>query len=116
MLFRSSAVNKTAEKAMELLLRLEPKPAEQRQPLPVRAAELAKYAGVYSQPGVMRELVVKDGKLYLKQGKADVPVTKVGENRFSAGALAAQELIFIPGRDGRIAYLHSGGRAFGKAQ
>jgi CubicO group peptidase (beta-lactamase class C family) len=79
------SLGRTAEKAMELILPLKPKPAETpKQDLPMTAAEMANYAGKYGQREVSVEILLKDGKLSLKQGPNERPIRKIGENRFSA--------------------------------
>jgi hypothetical protein len=51
------------------------------------------------------ELIVKDGKLFLKQtGQTEMSqVVKVGENIFNAGG---QEFLLIPGPGGKSKYMH----------
>jgi CubicO group peptidase (beta-lactamase class C family) len=111
-------LDKSAEKAMELLLPLKAK--EENKPgqeLPVTEAEMANYAGTYSQAGVSLEILIKDGKLFFKQGPAQLPMAKVGENRFTVarpGAPRPLELVIVPGADGKAEYLHFGLRAVKK--
>jgi CubicO group peptidase (beta-lactamase class C family) len=109
------ALNKTAEKAMELMLPLKPKEAETpKQEQPMTAAEMANYAGKYGQREVSVEILLKDGKLFLKQGPTETPIRKVGENRFAAAALSSStpmEFTLVPGADGKAEYFHAGLRA-----
>jgi hypothetical protein len=106
------ALNKTAEKAMELMLPLKPKEAETpKQEQPMTAAEMANYAGKYGQREVSVEILLKDGKLFLKQGPTETPIRKVGENRFAAAALSSStpmEFTLVPGADGKAEYFHAG--------
>jgi len=117
-----SILGKSLEKAMELSLPLKPRPpAPPRQALPMTAAELASDAGVYVNDLLKIELIVRDGKLYRKetypttveQGPGhdyEVPVTKVGANRFvftPPGETTPAEFVLVPGAGGRPEYLHS---------
>jgi CubicO group peptidase (beta-lactamase class C family) len=109
------ALNKTAEKAMELMLPLKPKePEKLKQELPMTASEIANCVGKYGQREVSYEILVKDGKLFLKQGPNELPISKVGENRFSAtppGDSRPMEFALVPGVDGKAEYFHAGLRA-----
>ena len=113
---RSGAgLRKTAEKAMELLLPLEPKTDEApKPPLPMRPAEVQKYVGVYVNGEGRLEVLLKDGKLFLKQGARQTEVNKIGPSRFSFKVRESgrpPEFSLLPGPDGSICYLHLGGRA-----
>ena len=109
------SLNKTAEKAMELMLPLKPKEAAKpQQELPMTAEEMANYAGRYGQRDVIAEILLKDGKLFLKQGPNERPIRKIGENRFAASAPAASsavEFALVPGADGKAAYFQGGLRS-----
>jgi CubicO group peptidase (beta-lactamase class C family) len=109
------ALNRTAEKAMELMLPLKPKEAEKpREELPMTEAEMASYAGKYGQRDVSVEILLKDGKLFLRQGPSELPIRKVGENRFAAGVPSnstPMEFTLVLGSDGRPEYFHAGLRA-----
>jgi beta-lactamase family protein len=109
------ALNKTAEKAMELMLPLRPKEAgPSKQDIQMTATEMANYVGRYGQREVGFEIFVRDGKLFLKQGTNEQAVTKVGENRFTAvasGSSNPMTFVLIPGADGKIEYFHAGLRA-----
>ena len=109
------ALNKTAEKAMELMLPLKPKEAQKARPeLPMTAAEMANYVGKYGQREVNVEILLKDGKLFLKQGSNELSISKTGENRFAAtspGSVPPMEFALVPDADGKIAYFQGGLRA-----
>jgi len=106
---------KTAEKAMELMLPLKPKEDDKpKQELPMPAAEMASYAGKYGQREISFEILLKDGKLFLKQGPSEMPIRKIGENRFSAappGNSRPMEFALVSGADGKSEYFHTGLRA-----
>ena len=108
------ALNKTAEKAMELMLPLKPKDALSKQETPMSASEMANYVGRYGQREVIFEIFVRDGKLFLKQGSSELEISKVGENRFAAmasGSSNPMSFVLVPGADGKIEYFHAGLRA-----
>ena len=109
------ALNKTAEKAMELMLPLKPKEAEKpKQEITMSAAEIANYIGKYGQREVSSEIFLKDGKLFLKQGSNELPISKVGENRFTAtppGDASPLRFALVSGADGKAEYFHAGLRA-----
>jgi CubicO group peptidase (beta-lactamase class C family) len=108
------ALNKTAEKAMELMLPLRPKDPVSKQETQMSASQMANYVGKYGQREVGFEIFVKDGKLFLKQGSNEMALSNVGENRFTAvppGASNPVNFVLIPGQDGKIEYLHAGLRA-----
>lgn len=109
------SLNKTAEKAMELLLPLKPKEVDKpQQELPMTAEEMSNYVGRYGQREVIVEILLKDGKLFLKQGQSERPIRKIGENRFAATSAAdsrGMEFALVSGADGRAEYFQGGLRA-----
>lgn len=75
---------------------------------PLADAQLAAYAGVYSQGPRTMEVVAKDGRLYTRTGGRETELRHVGEHRFMPGGY-----FFVAGADGRsIEYLHAGGRSW----
>ena len=109
------ALNKTAEKAMELMLPLKPKEDDRpKQELPMTAAEMASYAGKYGQRDVSFEILLKDGKLFLKQGPNELRIRKIDEKRFSTAPpdnSRPMEFALVAGADGKAEYFHAGLRA-----
>jgi len=112
------SLGQTANKAMELMLPLEARAeAKPRQEIEMSAAEAAKYAGVYVNGSTRIELMVKDGKLFNKQGTNDRPVVKIGENRFAIVlANSRQEFVVVTGAAGQAEFLHGGGRSLKRIQ
>jgi CubicO group peptidase (beta-lactamase class C family) len=111
-----ASLSRTATRALELMVPVaapvtEPAP----KPVPLTPAEIAEYAGAYSQtakPDV--ELVAKDGQLLLKSGALSLPVSRLTATRFVVtrpGATTPQEFTLTRGRDGKTLYLHQGTRA-----
>jgi hypothetical protein len=109
------ALNKTAEKAMELMLPLKAREAAKpKQELTMTAAEMANYTGKYGQREVSFEILHRDGMFFMKQGTNEMVVSKIGDNRFTAalpGDSRTMEFALVPGTDGRAEFLHNGLRA-----
>jgi CubicO group peptidase (beta-lactamase class C family) len=108
------SLNKTANKAMELMVPLTKLVDDAKLDLQMSSSEMVSYAGVYEQRGTRFEILVRDGKLLLKQGSNEMPVRKVGENRFSAsppGNAAPLEFALVPGAGQKAEYLQIGLRA-----
>jgi len=106
---------KTLEKATELAVPLQPKTTSPpREPIAMNEAEMQSYVGIYQNaPDYLRlELVVKDGKLFLRQaGQSEMSqVVKVGDNIFNA---AGQEFLLIQGT-GKAKYMHLAAHALRK--
>jgi CubicO group peptidase (beta-lactamase class C family) len=115
-----SLLNKTAEKAMELLLPLEPK-AESRseQALAVSEPEMSKYVGTYTNGSESAEILVKKGNLILRRKDGELPITKIGNCRFSIikpSESEAEEFVLVPGANGKAEYLHIDRHALRKSR
>jgi hypothetical protein len=112
----------STKKAFEMMLPLKPEVVPE--PLPMNESEMAEYAGNYSQdpgnPKAIASVIAKGGKLSLNggSGRHEVPVEKVGKNRFAIimPGIDPSYFGFVPGEDGRIKYLHSGLRAYPKIE
>jgi CubicO group peptidase (beta-lactamase class C family) len=109
----NSVLLRSLEKATELAVPLQPKPAPPpKHPVTITDAEMKNYAGAYENaPDYLRmELAVIDGKLFLKQTGANEKseVVKVGDNIFTAGG---QEFLLISGGNGKAKYMHIVGHA-----
>lgn len=102
-----ASLPRSTEKAMELALGLPPSKRETTSaaPPPLTDAQLSAYAGVYSQGARRMEIVKKEGKLFLKQGQRETELQHTGEHRFGG-------YFFVTSPDGRVEYLHSGGRSW----
>ena len=99
---------KAFEQATELAVSLEPKTVlPQRQLIAMTESEMRGYAGTYqNSPDYLRvELLVKDGKLFLRQiGQTEMSeVVKFGDKAFNAGG---QDFLLIPGANGKTKYMH----------
>jgi CubicO group peptidase (beta-lactamase class C family) len=114
-------LSKTQEKAMELLLPLSPKEDVRRQPAQaLSAAEMSRYAGTYSNPNRWQiEVLVKDGRLFIKEFGLQLPLTRIGGQRFSfalPGRAEPEEIVFKLGADDRPVTLHQYVWAFKRIQ
>jgi CubicO group peptidase (beta-lactamase class C family) len=99
-------MRKSLNKAMELGLGL--KDDEPKKPAPVApptVSEMNEYVGAYSHAPTTWEVSVKDGKLYVKFDGNEYALTKSGERKFTFGAQNENELVFVPGKDGKIDFL-----------
>ena len=113
---RSGALlNKTAEKAMELLLPLEAKAeAKSKQALAVSEAEISDVIGKYANKPESAEILVKEGKLVIKREDGVFPITKIGDRRFSIikpGESEPEEFVLVRVGNGKAEYLHIGRHA-----
>ena len=103
-------LNKTFAKAFELMLpsfKVPAAAAQPKSPLTISEREMTRYAGTYVNRWPI-EILVRDDKLFFKQGGAELPVTKIGESRFCVtplGAPQAQEFLIVSAADGKPAYL-----------
>jgi hypothetical protein len=113
---RNIHLMKTFEKALEIMLPLAPKPPEP-DPLKFTEREIAEYVGRYAQDPngrVAFELAPAGEGLALKQGNAQLPLTKIGNDVFTVKLprfSAPLRMKIVRGADGRVAYLHNRLRA-----
>ena len=99
-------MRKSLSKATELGLGL--KDEEPQKPAPVAPAtesEMNQYVGTYSHTPQTWEFFVKDAKLYVKADGKEYVMTKSGERKFTFGAQNENEIVFVPGKSGKIEFL-----------
>jgi CubicO group peptidase (beta-lactamase class C family) len=115
-----SLLNNTAEKAMELFLPLEAKAkSRSAQALAVSEPEMSEYVGTYANGSESAEILVKKGNLILRGKDGELPITKIGNRRFSIikpSGSGAEEFILVPGANGKTEYLHLDRHALRKSQ
>src|SRR5207302_8401092 len=111
-------LGRTADTAIELVMPLTAREeAKPKQEIAMSAAEAVDYAGVYVNGSARTELLVKDGKLFIKQAAIDQPVVKMGENRFAlASPGSRQEFVIVTGAAGQAEFLHRGLRSLKRVQ
>ena len=99
-------MRKSLNRATELGLGL--KDEEPQKPAsfaPVTSSEMNEYVGTYSHAPQTWEVSVKDGKLFVKVDATEHALTKSGERKFTFGAQNENELVFVPGKSGKIDFL-----------
>ena len=99
-------MRKTLNKATELALGL--KDDEQQKPAtfaPVTSADMNEYVGSYSHAPQTWDISIKEGKLFVKIDGNEHALTKSGERKFTFGAQNENELVFVPGKSGKIDFL-----------
>jgi CubicO group peptidase (beta-lactamase class C family) len=116
---RSEALlNRTAEKALELILPLEKKTkSNSKQTLAISQTEIINYIGTYSNKPEQVQILVRDGRLFLKRADGEFLVSKVGNYRFSINKQSdstIEEFVLVPDDNGQILYLHMGRHALKK--
>jgi CubicO group peptidase (beta-lactamase class C family) len=115
-----SLLNKTTEKAMELMLPLTAKAeAKSEQALVVSETEITQYVGTYRNKPESVEIVVRQGRLVLKREDGEFPIKKIGDHRFSIikpNESEAEEFVLVRAADSKAEYLHIGRHALKKVQ
>jgi CubicO group peptidase (beta-lactamase class C family) len=115
-----SLLNRTAEKAMELMLPLKAKTeAKPKQALAISDAEISEYVGTFTNKPESAEILMKEGRLVLKRENGEFAITTIGNYRFSfikPSESQAEEFVLVRGADGRVKYLHIGRHALRKVQ
>jgi CubicO group peptidase (beta-lactamase class C family) len=102
-------LNKTTTKAKELFLPL--KPAEADKPkvkLPLTAADLAGLTGKYVNGPQTWEILAKDNRLFLKDAEAEYELAKTGAQKLSFGDKLENDVVTVPGTDGKTEYIFTG--------
>jgi CubicO group peptidase (beta-lactamase class C family) len=106
-------LNKSIEKAMELILPLKPnQKADSKEWPAMTEAEISKYIGIFENNQSRVEIVVKDSKLLFRVSGTEFAMTRIGEHRFSIPRSNANEITFVMGAGGKAEYRHTGLRAW----
>jgi CubicO group peptidase (beta-lactamase class C family) len=99
-------MRKTLNKAMELGLGLkDDAPEKPAAVTPPTAAEINEYTGVYSHAPQTWDVSVKNGKLNMKFDGKDYAMTKSGDRKFTFGEQNENEVVFVPGKSGKIEFM-----------
>jgi CubicO group peptidase (beta-lactamase class C family) len=97
------------DKAMEIALPLKtPEPEATPTAQTLSEAESRNFSGTYKHAPFTWEVFVKEGQLYLKHEGTEQLLTKVGTHTFTYGTGGAQQLVFVPGTDGKAQHLFLG--------
>jgi len=111
--------HETVDKAFETVMAVKPRnEVKPKTALKIDQAEAEKYVGQYVNPPDDLEIALKDGQLVLRQVGIEVPMTKIGEQRFQIQppTSSAIELKMKTGEDGKVEYMYSSLRAFRKVR
>ena len=100
-------MRKSLSKATELGLGIKEEPPKPAPVTPPTEAEMKEYVGAYSHAPQTWEVSVKDGKLYVKVDGNEQVMTKSGDRKFTFGAQNENELVFVPGKNGKIQFLYT---------
>jgi CubicO group peptidase (beta-lactamase class C family) len=102
-------MRKSLNKAMELGLGLkDDQPEKPAAVAPMTATEMQEYAGSYSHAPQTWDVSVKDGKLFVKVDGSEHQMTKSGDRKFTFGANNENEVVFVPGKSGKIEFIFTG--------
>lgn len=102
-------MRKSLNRATELGLGL--KDSESQKPAPFRpltSSEMNEYVGTYSHAPQTWDVSLRDGKLYVKFDGKEHAMTKSGERKFTFGEQNESEIVFVPGKNGKIEFLSTG--------
>lgn len=112
---RGGQLPKTVTRASELLLSLPPRksvpPPETKE---MTLGEMSEYVGTYNNGGEPVEIFIREGKLFMRVGKSELQLSKIGDRRLmmkEPGAAAPDELVMLPDKSGRITYIQVGSGA-----
>ena len=102
-------LNKTTTKAKEMFLTLKPVEAEKiKEKLPLTAADLAGFTGKYVNGPQTWEILSKDNRLFLKDAGAEYELARTGAQRLSFGDKLENDIVTVPGTDGKTEYIFTG--------
>ena len=105
-------LNASVAKAMEIALPLEPLTNSTRSQSGPSSADMNAYVGRYSQGPRTIEVLLRDGKLFLKQNNREQPIV-IGDGDLRAEREGAR-WVAVRGASGAVEYLHSGSRSWRK--
>ena len=102
-------MRKSMNKVMELGLGFKDDAAQKLAPVAeLTESEMKEYVGSYSHAPTTWEVSVKDSKLYVKFDGNEYALTKSGDRKFTYGAQNQDELVFVPGKNGKISFIFTG--------
>jgi CubicO group peptidase (beta-lactamase class C family) len=101
-------MRKSLNKATELGLGIKDEEQKPAPVVPVTSSEMNDYVGVYSHAPGTWDVFIKDGKLYVKTEGKDYSLTKTGDRKFTYGEQNENEIVFVPGKSGKIDFIFMG--------
>jgi CubicO group peptidase (beta-lactamase class C family) len=112
---RGGQLPRTVTRASELLVpmppRKSPPPPETKE---MSLGEMSEYVGTYNNGGDPVEIFIREGKLFIRVGKTELQLSKIGDRRLmmkEPGAATPDELVMLPDKSGKIAYIQVGSGA-----
>jgi CubicO group peptidase (beta-lactamase class C family) len=105
-------LNATAVKALEIALPLEPARTSTAAASTLTATDIDAYVGTYSQGPRTMDVVLRDGKLMLKQNNREQPLVKFGDQEI--GTDSGARWVVVRNASGAVEYLHAGSRSWRK--
>ena len=106
-------LNTTSRRAMEIALALEPMSTPTAAASTSTAGDLNAYVGTYSQGPRTIEVLVRSGRLMVKQGDREQPAVAGGDDlRIEGGG----RWIVVRNASGAVEYLHAGSRSWRKVK
>jgi hypothetical protein len=105
-------LNATAVKAMEIALPLEASTTSTAAAATVTPADMNAYVGTYAQGPRTMDVLIRDGKLLLKQNDRETPLVKFGDHQI--GSESGGRWVVVRGSNGAVEYLHAGSRSWRK--
>jgi CubicO group peptidase (beta-lactamase class C family) len=105
-------LNATAVKAMEIALPLEASTTSTAAAATVAPADMNAYVGTYAQGPRTMDVLIRDGKLLLKQNDRETPLVKFGDHQI--GSESGGRWVVVRGSNGAVEYLHAGSRSWRK--
>ena len=101
-------MRKSLNKAMELGLGIkDDAPGKLAAVSPLTKAEMTEYVGSYSHAPQLWEVSIRDDKLFLKLDGKEYALTKTGDRKFTFGEQNENEMVFVPGKSGKIEFVFS---------
>lgn len=101
-------LRKSLNKAMGLGVGLKDDDQKPAAVTPATTSELNEYVGVYSHAPSTWDVTIKDEKLYVKTDGKDYLMTKSGDRKFTYGDQNENEIVFVPGKSGKIELIFMG--------
>lgn len=105
-------LNATAVKAMEIALPLGAATQSAATPSAIAPADMHAYVGTYSQGPRTMDVLIREGKLLLKQNDRETPLVKFGDQEI--GAEGGGRWVVVRDASGAVEYLHAGSRSWRK--
>ncbi|HJU44549.1 MAG TPA: serine hydrolase domain-containing protein [Vicinamibacterales bacterium] len=107
-------LNATAVRAMEIALPLEPSTKSTTAQSAIAPADMHAYVGTYSQGARTMDVLIRDGKLMLKQNNRETPLMKFSETEIATESGA--RWVVVRNTNGAVEYLHAGSRSWRKVK